>query len=102
MDQNTLSALDCNYLDASRIFVGFSDTGEYLERRDVAIVSCGLGVQESNFGFLKPPYEDLDARVARVQSYFADRKLPFRLMFRDLDRQCVQKLESTGWQRKDD
>ena len=28
--------------------MGASDTGEYLERRDVAIASCGLPVEELN------------------------------------------------------
>lgn len=97
-----LSALDYNYLDANRIFASFSDTGEYLERGDVAIVSCGLPVEQLNWGFLKPPYDGLSATAAAVRSYFADRKLPFRLAFRGDHRQSVQRLESSGWCRRND
>ena len=79
----SLAALDGNYLDANRIFVAFSDRGEYLERRDVAIVCCGLPAESLNWGFLKPPYDDLEATAAAVKKYFADRKLPFNLTFRD-------------------
>ena len=56
MDRDTLAALDANYLDANRAFVCGADTGEYVERRDIAIVCCGLPAQALNFGFLKPPY----------------------------------------------
>jgi hypothetical protein len=102
VDQNTLSTFDCNYLDANRIFMGSSDTGEYLERRDVAIASCGLPAQDLNWGFLKPPYDDLDATASVVRAYFDDRKLPFLLTFRHLDRQFSQNLEAVGWQWKSD
>ena len=44
-----LSAFDHNYLEANRIFVAGTDTGEYLERRDVAIVGCGLPVAAAHF-----------------------------------------------------
>lgn len=30
--ETTLSELDLNYLDATRVFVAYSDTGEYAER----------------------------------------------------------------------
>jgi len=102
MPVDALSPVDCNYLDANRIFVGSSDTGEYLERRDVAIASCGLPVQDLNWGFLKPPYQDVEATAAAVRSYFADRKLPFQLTFRQLERQRIQKLEAIGWRPKND
>ncbi len=99
---STLNAVDFNYLDASRIFVVFSDTGEYVERGDVAIASCGLPVEELNWGFLKPPYTDLGATAAAVQSYFADSKLPFKLAFRGDQRHEVRTLETKGWSRKSD
>lgn len=107
MRQKTLRGLDCNYLDANRIFVGSSDTGEYIERKDVAIASCGLPVEQLNWGFLKPPYGDVVATAAAVRSYFAARKLPFRLTYRvtlgDVDRpRGLVELESSGWRRKDD
>jgi len=102
MPVDALSPVDCNYLDANRMFMGSSDTGEYLERRDVAIASCGLPVQDLNWGFLKPPYQDVEATAAAVRSYFADRRLPFQLTFRQLERQRIQKLEATGWQLKSD
>ena len=98
-----LSALDANFLDASRIFVSYSKTGEYRERRDVAIVSCGLPVESLNFGFLRPPHGDLAAAAAAVRSYFTDRGLPFQLTFRDEDgSRSIQDLESAGWRRKPD
>jgi len=98
-----LSALDCNFLDAQRIFMGFSDTGEYVERRGVAIASCGLRVRELNFGFLKPPYDDVAATAAAVRAYFAERKLPFRIALRSADRgRCAPALEAGGWRRKSD
>jgi len=101
MDRDVLPALDSNYLDANRIFVSDSNTGEYRERRDVAIVSCGLPVEPLNFGFLKPPYHDLAATAAAVGSYFTDRKLPFQLTFREGGRDpSIENLESTGWRRK--
>ena len=107
MGHAPLSALDCNYLDASRVFAGSSDTGEYLERKDVAIASCGLPVEPLNFGFLKPPYNDLGPTVAAVRSYFSARKLPFRLTFRhpprddDLQRRIAE-LVSGKWRCMDD
>jgi GNAT superfamily N-acetyltransferase len=99
---DALSPVDCNYLDANRVFMGSSDTGEYLERRDVAIASCGLPVQDLNWGFLKPPYQELEATAAAVRSYFTGRKLPFQLTFRQLERQRIQKLEAMGWHLKSD
>ena len=80
---DALAALDDNYLDASRIFVIASARGEYRERRDVAIVCCGLPAESLNWGFLKPPYSDLAATASAVQAYFSERKLPFNLTFRD-------------------
>jgi len=98
----TLSAFDLNYLDASRIFVGSSDKGEYVERRDVSISCCGLPVEELNWGFLKPPHNDLEATAAAVQSYFAHSRLPFKLCFRGHERHEVRTLESRGWRWKRD
>lgn len=92
----SLSVLDWSFLEASRIFVAFSDTGEYLERCDVAISSCGLPVEELNWGYLKPPYEDLGSTASAVRSYFEKTRLPYRLAFRagDVD---PAPLESLGW-----
>ena len=87
-----LSALDDNFLDSSRIFMAVSDTGEYVERRDVAISCCGLPVQTLNWGFLKPPWDDLAGRAAAVRSYFTGRKLPFQLTFRDAELRPAAKL----------
>jgi GNAT superfamily N-acetyltransferase len=98
----TLSAFDLNYLDASRIFVAFSEKGEYVERRDVSISCCGLPAEELNWGFLKPPYSDLGATAAAVQSYFAESRLPFKLLFRGDQRHEVRTLESRGWRCKRD
>ena len=101
MERDLLPALDANYLDASRIFVSGSDTGEYRERRDVVIVCCGLPVETLNFGFLKPPHGDLAATAAAVTSYFAERKLPFQLTFREQGPEpSIRQLESNGWRRK--
>ncbi len=102
MDEKMLSSLDYNYLDASRIFMAYSATGEYLERKSAAIASCGLPVQDFNWGFLKPPYEDLDSTAAQVRSYFIERNLPFRLTSRGLEDRWLQKLESSGWHRAGD
>jgi hypothetical protein len=102
MHLDRLSGLDCNNLDAYRIFMGGSETGEYREHKRVAVACCGLPVLEFNWGFLKPPYDDLHATAATVRSYFENRKLPFRLTFRHLERQHVEKLEGNGWQPKDD
>lgn len=98
-----LSPLDCNFLDAQRVFMGFSDTGEYIERRGVAIASCGLPSRELNLGFLKPPYDDVETTAVRVRDYFAERKLPFRLTFAGADRErCGAPLEAAGWRRLSD
>jgi GNAT superfamily N-acetyltransferase len=103
MDRDTLAALDWNYLDASRVFVVSSSRGEYVERRDVAIVCCGLPVESLNWGFLKPPHDDLGATAAAVRAWFAERKLPFQLTLRDADAQrIVRELEADGWRPKDD
>ena len=102
MDVDTLSTFDCNYLDANRLFMASSDTGEYLERRSVAIASCGLPAQDLNWGFLKPPYDDLDATASAVRAYFENRKLPFLLTVRQPERRLGQKLEATGWHWKSD
>ena len=101
MDEDLLFAFDYNYLDASRIFTAYAATGEYLERTGLAIASCGLPVRDFNWGFLKPPYEDLDATAEAVRSYFTDRKLPFRVTARGLDDRWLQRLESSGWHRGD-
>ena len=102
MGPDSLAALDANYLDANRVFVASSDTGEYLERRDVAIACCGLPVQTLNWGFLKPPHDDLGATAAAVQSYFTARKLPFQLTFRDAEGAPARGLEAAGWRRRVD
>ncbi len=97
-----LSPFDLNYLDANRIFMAVSLRGEYLERRSVAIACCGLPVPELNWGFLKPPYDSLDATAGLVRSAFADRRLDFRLAFRGDHREALCALEASGWQRKSD
>jgi len=85
MDRTTLDALDHNYLEGSRLSVAYSVRGEYLERRKVAIVCCGLPVEALNWGFLKPPYADAAATAAEVTAYFTGRKLPFQISYRDTD-----------------
>ena len=103
MNRNTLTALDCNFLDASRIFVASSERGEYRERRDVALCCCGLPAEPLNWGFVKPPYADLGATADAVSSYFAERRLPFNLTLRDENpRPLLDPLESRGWRRKTD
>lgn len=100
---DALTALDENFLDASRIFVIASGRGEYRERRDVAIACCGLPAEALNWGFLKPPYSDLAATAAAVHAYFRERKLPFNLTFRDADpRRIVSELGALGWRRRED
>ena len=100
MPRMPLSALDYAYLDANRIFVAVSDTGIYIERRDVAIVSCGLPVESLNWGFLKPPYDDLDAAAAVARAHFVSASLPFRLSFRADHGASVRALEARGFERR--
>jgi hypothetical protein len=101
MDRDGLSALDHNYLDASRIFVGGSDRGEYLERRDVAIACCGLPVPEFNWGFVRPPFRDVAATAAAVQAYFEARQLPFQIQLREKGGEpAARELEALGWRRQ--
>jgi len=100
MDPETLDALDYNYLDGSRLSVAYSARGEYLERRHVAIVCCGLPVEQLNWGFLKPPCEDPAATAGEVAAYFTGRKLPFALSYRDTDSRLLEPLERLGWQRR--
>jgi ribosomal protein S18 acetylase RimI-like enzyme len=102
MDRDALAALDANYLDASRVFVTGSDTGEYVERRDVAIVCCGLPAQSLNFGFLRPPYRDLAASAVAARAYFEARKLPYQLSYRDAAGAPTRALEAGGWRRGPD
>jgi GNAT superfamily N-acetyltransferase len=103
MDRDRLSAMDCNFLDAQRIFMGFSDTGEYVERRDVAIASCGLPARPLNWGFLKPPCDDVPTAAERVRAWFVERDLPYRIAFRGVDRgRCAPELETRDWRRLDD
>jgi len=103
MSDDALRALDENYVDANRIFVASSTRGEYRERRDVAIVCCGLPAETLNWGFLKPPYADPPATAAAVLAYFAERKLPFNLTLRERDpRPLLDSLTAAGWRRKQD
>jgi GNAT superfamily N-acetyltransferase len=103
VDPGVLSPPDCNFLDANRIFMAFSERGEYLERRAVAIACCGLPVQELNWGFLKPPYDDVEGTAAAVRAYFAERNLPFRVSFRGADRaRCAPALDAAGWRHGGD
>ncbi len=97
-----LSALDDNFLESNRIFMAASKTGEYVERHDVAIACCGLQVQTLNWGFLKPPWDDLAGTAAAVRSYFEGRKLPFQLTFRDAELEPAAKLAADGWRRRDE
>lgn len=94
-----LSALDWNYLEASRIFAALTRSGEYLERRGVAIASCGLPVEELNWGFLKPPYDDLEGTAASVEAHFGTAGLPFKLVFRGDQRPPLRALEARGYHR---
>jgi hypothetical protein len=102
MNPDPVPALDLNYVDANRCFVAFSETGEYLERRDVAISSCGLPERSLNWGFLKPPYDDLTGATAAVARYFGERKLPFQLTFRDAARAPARALEGAGFTLRPD
>jgi GNAT superfamily N-acetyltransferase len=97
---SALAALDANYLDASRLFVAYSARGEYVERRDVALVCCGLPAESQNWGFLKPAYADAVATAEAVQAYFGARGLPYRLVLRADARELLAALEAAGWRRR--
>lgn len=101
-DEALLAALDANHLEAHRLFVGCSTTGEYRERRDVAIVSAGVPAEEFTWGFLKPPYDDVLAAAAFVQACFADISWPFRLGYRGLSPERLALLTARGWSRRRD
>jgi GNAT superfamily N-acetyltransferase len=96
MDAATLAALDANYLDASRLFVVGAPGGEYQERHDAAVVCCGLPVRSLNWAFLKPPYADLAATAAAARAYFAARKLPYQLSYRDPEGAPAKALAGTA------
>jgi GNAT superfamily N-acetyltransferase len=103
VDEATLSALDRNYLDASRLFMACSDTGEYVERHDLAIVCCGVPADDLNMGFLKPPYLGVEAAAKRVADYFGARRLRFRLGHRVRgDDAWSDALPAAGWKRRED
>jgi GNAT superfamily N-acetyltransferase len=103
MDQDTLSALDLNHLEANRILMELSDKGEYVERTEVAIVSCGLPVEALNWGFVKPPHDAPALTAVTVRSWFEKRGLPFRLGFRGAEaRRKLAELEPDGWLRNAD
>jgi hypothetical protein len=97
-----LDALDENYLDANRVFVACSERGEYVERRDVAIVSCGLRVDQLNWGFLKPPHASPAETAEAVRAWFEGRRLPFHLDVRGDHRERVRGLEAAGWRQERD
>jgi hypothetical protein len=102
MVRDPRTALDHNYVAANRVFASGSDRSEYRELRGATLVSCGLPVEQLNWGFLEPPYDDLDATAGHVRSYFESRGLPFRLTFRGDHRLRVQTIESRGWERRSD
>lgn len=103
MDASTLDACDANYLDANRVFMAVSRRGEYVERRDVAITCCGLPAETLNWGFLKPPYADVATTAEAVRTYFAPRRLPFRLCYRDAaERPDLAELQALGWRLHDE
>ena len=103
MEARVLSAPDHNFLDANRIFMAFSERGEYVERSAVAIACCGVPAEAFNWGFLKPPYDGVADTAAAVRAWFAERKLPFRVSFRAADAaQCGPALEAAGWRRGPD
>jgi len=98
MPSPALSAVDAALLDANRLFVSYSDTGEYLERAGLALVSCGLPVAEMNWGFLKPPYRDVPAAAAFAREYFDGRRFPFAVTFPQADAElCASQLAGAGW-----
>jgi GNAT superfamily N-acetyltransferase len=98
-----LADVDWNYLDANRAFVACSPRGEYLERRDVAIVCCGLPAEQLNWGLLKPPCRDPAATAEAVRVYFGERALPFQVSAREDDgKRPLQGLEAIGWRRRPD
>ena len=97
-----LDALDEKYLDANRVFVACSKRGEYVERRDVAIVSCGLRVDQLNWGFLKPPHASPVETAEAVRAWFEGRELPFHLDVRGDHRERVRGLEAAGWRQERD
>jgi len=100
MDPDTLAALDDNYVEANRIFACTAERGEFLERKDVAIVSCGLPVEQLNWGFLKPPHDGVGEAAAWVRRYFSERKLPFKLSYRGEGKGFGEALAAGGWHRK--
>jgi GNAT superfamily N-acetyltransferase len=101
--RDALSEVDWNFLDSNRVFVACADRGEYVERREVAIVCCGLPAQELNWGLLKPPCRDLPATAEAVRAYFAERALPFQLSAREFDGDPpLRELEERGWRRRPD
>ncbi len=87
-----LLALDANYLEANRIFVTSADSGEYRELKGLAVVSCGLPVEQLNFGFLLPPFDGIEANAQSARAYFEEQSLPFRLAFRDGSSDAPQRL----------
>jgi GNAT superfamily N-acetyltransferase len=99
MDELTLAALDRNYLDANRLFMACSDTGEYVERHDAAIVCCGLPAEDLNWGFLKAPRATPEETANAVTDYFRGRRLRFQVTGRTgAEDGWKGALEAAGWQ----
>jgi hypothetical protein len=100
---DVLQGIDANYLEANRIFVSHCDTGEYRESKDAVIVCCGLPTESLNFGFLRPPYRDLERTAGDIRGYFDRRQLRFQLTFREeTPSPAIRRLEAEGWHRKPD
>ena len=103
MGREELADVDWNYLDANRAFVACAPRGEYVERRDVAIVCCGLPADQLNWGLLKPPCGDVAAAAEAVRAYFGERSLPFQVSARETGgERPLQALEAAGWRRRPD
>jgi len=102
MSPPSAAAFDHNYVEANRPLVVFTPRGAFQERRGVAIVSSGLPVEALNWGFRRPPFDDVVESAAAVRAACAPASLPHRLVFRGEHRDALRVLGSHDWRHREE
>jgi len=71
--------LDLNFRLATGAFIATSKLGEVLEAHDVYITNTGAPVADFNLVFPKRPSHEVGETLEKAASYFAAKKLPYRV-----------------------
>ena len=97
-----MDPVDFNFAHSINVFGSSSKTGEVLEARDFVLSNTKAPIAELNQSMLKTPRYKLARTLDRVQAYYAQAKVPFRVMLPSDDAAVTSELLARGFTRQPD